>query len=184
MTLGEPFAAILAAARQGEEWAWAAIYRDLVGPVTGYLTSRGATDPEDLASETFLQIARGLAGFDGDEAAFRSWVFVIAHRRMQDARRSAMRRPQRTDSDADEVLSAIGASGSVEDEVLGASRDAKLTAALDRLSDAHREVLALRVVGDLSVADAARVMGKSPGAIKVLQHRALRALREALDGMA
>jgi RNA polymerase sigma factor (sigma-70 family) len=181
MTLGEPFAAILAAARQGEEWAWAAIYRDLAGPVTGYLASRGAADPEDLASEAFLQVARGLQGFEGDEAAFRSWVFVIAHRRMQDARRSAARRPQRTDSDAETELARVGASGSVEDEVLGAMRDAKLAAALDRLSDVHREVLALRVIGDLSVADAARIMGKSPGAIKVLQHRALHALKEALD---
>ncbi len=181
MTLGEPFAAILAAARQGEEWAWAAVYRDLVGPVTGYLASRGAIEPEDLASEAFLQVARGLGGFEGDEAAFRSWVFVIAHRRMQDARRSAKRRPLRTDADADETLATIGAAGSVEDEVLGAMPDARLAAALDRLSDAHREVLALRVIGDLSVADAAKIMGKSPGAIKVLQHRALHALREALD---
>lgn len=181
MTLGEPFAAILAAARQGEEWAWAAIYRDLVGPVTGYLASRGATDPEDLASEAFLQVARGLKGFEGDEAAFRSWVFVIAHRRMQDARRSAKRRPQRTDADAETELARASAAGSVEDQVVGAMRDARLAAALDGLSDAHREVLALRVIGDLSVADAARIMGKSPGAIKVLQHRALHALRKALD---
>ena len=78
-------------------------------------------------------------------------------------------------------MARVGAAGSVEDEVLGAMRDARLAAALDRLSDAHREVLALRVIGDLSVADAARIMGKSPGAIKVLQHRALHALREALD---
>jgi RNA polymerase sigma factor (sigma-70 family) len=181
MTLGEPFDAILAAARQGEEWAWAAIYRDLVGPVTGYLASRGAPDPEDLASEAFLQVARGLAGFEGDEAAFRSWVFVIAHRRMQDARRSAKRRPQRTDADVEWELARAPAVGSVEDEVLGAMHDARLAAALKKLSDAHREVLALRVIGDLSVADAARIMGKSPGAIKVLQHRALHALREALD---
>src|SRR5664279_5241415 len=109
MTLGEPFATILTAARHGEEWAWAAIYRDLVGPVTGYLASRGAADPEDLASETFLQVARGLANFEGDEAAFRSWVFVIAHRRMQDSRRSAMRRPRRTDSDAETELARVGA---------------------------------------------------------------------------
>ncbi len=181
MTLGEPFAAILAAARTGEEWAWEALYRDLVGPVTGYLASRGAAEPEDLASETFLQVARGLAGFEGDEPAFRSWVFVIAHRRMQDARRAAARRPRRADADADEALATLGAAGSVEDDAIGSLRDERLAAALERLSDAHREVLALRVVGDLSVADAASVMGKSPGAIKVLQHRALRALREALD---
>lgn len=181
MTLGEPFAAVLAAARLGEEWAWAAIYRDLVGPVTGYLASRGAAEPEDLASEAFLQVARGLVGFEGDEAAFRSWVFVIAHRRMQDARRAERRRPQRTAADADEELATVGAAGSVEEDALGALRDDHLAAALERLSDAHREVLALRVIGDLSVADAAAIMGKSPGAIKVLQHRALRALREALD---
>lgn len=181
MTLGEPFSAILAAARVGEEWAWAAIYRDLAGPVTGYLASRGAAEPEDLASEAFLQVARGLSGFEGDEAAFRSWVFVIAHRRMQDARRAAKRRPQRTDADADEALAMLGAAGSVEDHALGALRDERLASALERLGDAHREVLALRVIGDLSVAETATIMGKSPGAIKVLQHRALRALREALD---
>ncbi len=184
MTLGEPFGAILAAARLGEEWAWAEIYRDLVGPVTGYLASRGAAEPEDLASETFLQVARGLGGFDGDEAAFRTWVFVIAHRRMQDARRAAMRRPLRTDADAEETLASIPAPRSVEADALGALGDDRLSAALGRLSDPHREVLALRVIGDLSVADAATIMGKSPGAIKVLQHRALKALREALDDTA
>ncbi len=178
MTLGEAFAAALAAARNGEEWAWAELYRDLAGNVTGYLASRGAAEPDDLASETFLQVARGLHTFDGDEAAFRSWVFVIAHRRMQDARRAAKRRPQHAD---DDELASRAASTDVEAQALGGLADERLTAALDKLSDTQRDVLLLRVIGDLSVADAATVLGKSPGAVKVLQHRALRALKEALD---
>ncbi len=179
MTLGEAFEAALAAARNGEEWAWAALYRDLAGNVTGYLASRGATEPDDLTSETFLQVARGLDSFSGDETAFRSWVFVIAHRRMQDARRAAKRRP--ASSDGDDVLETRAAPTDVEAEALGAIGDARLAAALDTLSETQRDVLYLRVIGDLSVVDTARVIGKSPGAVKVLQHRALRALKEVLD---
>jgi len=182
VTLGDAFAAVLAAARAGEEWAWAEIYRDLAGPVTGYLASRGAGEPEDLASETFLQVARGLGSFEGDEGDFRSWVFVIAHRRMQDARRAAKRRPQPAGGEADEVLAGLRSSLDVEGEVLGGVADERLLTALDGLSDLQRDVLALRVVGDLSVADTAAVLGKTPGAVKVLQHRALRALKEILDG--
>ncbi len=184
MTLGDAFDAVLAAARTGEEWAWAEVYRDLAGPVTGYLASRGAAEPDDLASETFLQVARGLDSFEGDEGAFRSWVFVIAHRRMQDARRAATRRPQPAGVETDEALAGLRSSFDVEEEVVGGVADDRLSAALETLSGPQREVLALRVVGDLSVADTAAVMGKSPGAVKVLQHRALRALKEALDGTA
>ena len=84
----------LRAAKHGAEWAWAAIYRDLAGVVSGYLANRGAAEPEDLTSETFLQIARNISTFEGDESAFRSWVFVIAHRRLIDSRRARQRRPE------------------------------------------------------------------------------------------
>ncbi len=84
----------LRAAKNGAEWAWGAIYRDLAGTVSGYLANRGAAEPEDLTSETFLQVARNISSFDGDESAFRSWVFVIAHRRLIDSRRARTRRPE------------------------------------------------------------------------------------------
>ncbi len=61
MSLGEDFESALKAAKAGAEWAWAALYRDLAGPVTGYLASRGAPEPDDLAAETFLQVARNIA---------------------------------------------------------------------------------------------------------------------------
>ena len=58
MTIGEGFDAVLAAARLGEDWAWEAIFRDLSGPVTGYLRGRGCSEPEDAANEAFLQISQ------------------------------------------------------------------------------------------------------------------------------
>ena len=94
MPLGEEaFDSVLEAAKSGAEWAWAALYRDLAGPVTGYLASRGSPEPEDVASEVFLNVARAIHRFSGDEASFRSWVFVIAHRQLLDDRRARRRRP-------------------------------------------------------------------------------------------
>ena len=94
MPLGANFEPALGAAKSGAEWAWALLYRDLAGPVTGYLASRGAPEPEDLAAETFLQVARNIQSFEGGEEAFRSWVFVIAHRRLLDVRRKRGRSPE------------------------------------------------------------------------------------------
>src|SRR5438445_952311 len=77
--LGESFDEILEAARRGSDPAWDALYRDLAPLVHGYLRSRGAREPEDVTGEVFLQVARDLRGFSGDEASFRSWVLAVAH---------------------------------------------------------------------------------------------------------
>jgi DNA-directed RNA polymerase specialized sigma24 family protein len=89
----ESFNSVLTAARAGADWAWERIYADLAPVVTGYLRGHGAAEPEDLAGETFLHVVRDLPRFEGDERAFRSWVFTIAHRRLIDDRRRRGRRP-------------------------------------------------------------------------------------------
>src|SRR5205814_6232262 len=83
-SLGDQFKGILTAAQDGGEWAVAILYRWLHPAVVSYLRVRAGDDAEDLASETWLAVARALPGFTGDEAAFRSWVFTIAHRRLVD----------------------------------------------------------------------------------------------------
>ena len=163
-----PFATLLDHARSGEDRAWEALFNGLIGPILGYVQSRGAAEPEDLASEVFLQVARDIGGFEGDEASFRSWVFVIAHRRLIDSWRLAERRPSIIGPVSDEPTG-----GNVEEEAIQELALVHIQEIFDRLTENQRDVLALRVVADLSVEETARVLGKRPGAIKALQRRAL-----------
>ena len=89
----EQFQALLEAARRGNEAAWAEIYRDLSPAVLGYLRGSGAPEPEDILGEVFLEVARDVAKFEGDQRRFKAWVFTIAHHRLIDARRRVGRRP-------------------------------------------------------------------------------------------
>ena len=175
-TTSHLFAETLVGAKRGDDWAWETLYRTLVGPVTGYLASRGARDPEDLAAEVFLQVARDIHRFDGDEDSFRSWVFVIAHRRLIDARRSAERRPTITGPIEKDPLG-----GNVEEEAIEELALVHMRELFEMLTNDQRDVLALRVVADLSLEETAKVMGKKVGAIKALQRRALQAVRDQID---
>ena len=178
MTLGLEFPSIIAAARTGAEWAWVAIYTDLAGPITAYLTSQGAQEPEDLTSETFLQAARDISSFEGNERGFRSWLFVIAHRRLVDSWRAAGRRPQIT-SELDGSFEPLG--GDTEEEAIERLVEGELLQAFARLTDDQRALLALRIMGNLTLAETAMVLGRSLGAVKVLQRRAVLALKKMLD---
>lgn len=178
MPLGPKFEATLNAAKDGAEWAWAALYRDLAGPVTGYLASRGARDAEDLASETFLQVARNIQRFEGEEVAFRSWVFVIAHRRLIDWRRSQSRRPSTVPLATHDGEQS---GGDVEVEAIDRVVTAELQDAFEKLTETQRDVLALRIIGHLTLEETAGVVGKRLGAVKAAQRRGLVALREHLE---
>lgn len=182
MTLGESFPSTLAAARSGADWAWAALYRDLVGPVTGYLAGHGGREPEDLAAETFLQVAKGIHAFAGDEPAFRSWVFVIAHRRLQDDRRHAARQAVTVELTGGftERGSRGAPTGDAEREAVDRLASAQMLGILGVLTDDQRHVVLLRVVGDLSLEATAQMVGKKPGAVKALQRRALETLRKEI----
>jgi len=176
--LGDDFGRTLDAARAGADWAWVRIYRDLAPAVLGYLRGRGAGDPEDLTGETFLQVVRDLPRFAGDERAFRSWVFVIAHHRLLDERRRRARRPVELTPDPP---NPAGWSGDAEAEALDAVAAERVRRIIEQLGPDQRDVLLLRVLGDLTVVEVARIVGKSPGAVKALQRRALDAVRRAVS---
>jgi RNA polymerase sigma factor (sigma-70 family) len=171
------FEMILEAAKGGEEWAWAVIYRELAGAVTGYLALRGAPEPEDQASETLFDVARNIERFDGDESSFRSWVFVIAHRRLIDARRRKGRQLETT-ALHDIQFHPVG---DVETEALDNLALAEMIDLLEPLTDDQRDVIALRMIADLSLEETAEVMGKRVGAIKALQRRAVGNLKKVLE---
>jgi RNA polymerase sigma factor (sigma-70 family) len=173
----ERFTTLLDAARQGSEAAWQELYGGLAPVVLGYLRANNAPDAEDVLSEVFLQVARDITTFDGEERGFRSWVFTIAHHRLIDARRHSARRPldlaaeppepsERADDAAEEALARIG----IEE----------VHRVLAAISDEQRTVLLLRVLADMSIDDVARTIDKRPGAVKALQRRGLAAVKREL----
>jgi RNA polymerase sigma-70 factor (ECF subfamily) len=178
MGTGLPFDDVLAAAQAGAAWAFETLYRDLAPAVTGYLRLHGAVEPDDLASETFIGVFTGLAGFSGDEAGLRAWVFTIAHRRLLDDWRRRSRRPQLA-PELSEPVDRVG--GDVEDDVLGRIGADEVMRLCGGLPADQRSVLLLRILADLTVEQVAGVMGKSTASVKALQRRGLRALRADLE---
>jgi RNA polymerase sigma-70 factor (ECF subfamily) len=169
---------LVAAAQTRAPGAFEALYDAFSGPVYGYVRGLGVPEPDDTVSEVFVAVVRGLATFRGDDDDFRRWLFTIAHRRSVDAHRARARRPVQPADPADlpELPGDDDPTAAVEAQLA----PGVATAALAQLTPDQREVILLRVVADLSVADAAAVMGKQPGAIKTLQRRALAALRRII----
>ena len=181
MRVGPGFDEVLAAAREGAGWAFSRLYESLARAVAGYVRAQGAGDPDDVTSEVFLAAFSNLASFSGNEDQFRSWVFTIAHRRVIDDRRARTRRPPPQSLDDHGGRGHEGRPASSAEEVaveaLGMQRVREV---LDRLSPDQRDVIALRVIADLSVEQTAIALGKQPGAVKTLQRRALASLRRHL----
>jgi RNA polymerase sigma-70 factor (ECF subfamily) len=173
---GEAFDAVLAAAQTGEGWAFKRLFDWLGAPVAAYLRGAGLEDPEGTANECFLRAFGGLGRFAGSEERFRSWVFAIAHNLVVDERRRRGRRPQQAELVDDGGPLAPGA----DDDALVAIGDQRVRQLLAGLPPDQRDVLLLRVVADLSIEDTAAALGKRPGAVKSLQHRAAASLRRRL----
>ncbi len=181
MTSGAPFDDVLAAARANAGWAFARIHKIFAPPVTAYVRMQGLRDADDVVNEVFLAAFRGLASFEGDETRFRRWLFTIAHHRVVDARRAHARSPRTEELDAAADRAAPGRPRwSPEDAAVAACEEDRIRAVLGRLSPEQREVIVLRVLADLPVEQVAKIVGKRPGAVRALQHRALATLRRLL----
>jgi RNA polymerase sigma-70 factor, ECF subfamily len=176
MTVCDPFTGVLTAARAGAEWAITALYREFHPRLLRYLRAQAPAYGDDLASEVWLDAAAGLARFEGDEKAFRRWLFTIAHRRLIDFRRADARRRAffaRLESSHD-----LPADADPEASMLAASETEAALVRIGRLSPDQAQVVLLRVVAGLTVEDVSAVVGKKPGTVRVLQHRALTRLAE------
>ena len=174
------FDVVLEEARRGACWACTEIYESLAPPVAGYLRAQGAAEPDDLASEVFLRVFSGCGSFSGSEAQFRSWVFAIAHSRLVDARRVRNRLPEIIVLDDERLDLECPASAGAEEEVMDRLEREEVHELMEALTDDQTDVLALRLLGQLSVDQVAEILEKPPGAVRSLQHRALATLRRRL----
>lgn len=171
--------AALRAARCGDEYGFRLLYRDVQPRLLRYLRVLVAHDAEDVASEAWLQISRGLASFDGDLDDFRGWATTIARNRALDHLRRQRRRPQTTEL-VDAVAHIPAEHDTAQSALDAISTDAAL-ALIAELSPDQAEAVLLRVVIGLDANTAAQVLGKRPGAVRTAAYRGLGKLAERLD---
>jgi RNA polymerase sigma-70 factor (ECF subfamily) len=176
--IGPEFPSVLRAAAGGDEDAFVRLWQDLQPRLLRYFAVVSPSAAEDLASETWLGVVRGLGRFRGEEPAFRAWVFAIARHAMLDWRRRAARRVSE-----DLVPEGLAELAAPDDPAAAALEGLSTRAALAvvaTLPPDQAEAIVLRVVAGLAVDQVAWIMGKRPGTVRVLTHRGLRRLAERL----
>jgi len=166
-------------AAQRDRAAFGALYRRYLDRVYGYAfyLLGDHHDAEDVTERTFLAALGAIDSFRDEGATFRAWLFRIAHNQLVNALR-ARGRHRSTSLDADFTAT----DGDPELLAGQAEEWRRLRRALDRLPEDRRQVIVLRFVDGLSAREIGAVIGRSPGAVRVLQHRALRQVAELLEG--
>ncbi|MFJ3303357.1 RNA polymerase sigma factor [Streptomyces sp. NPDC086549] len=165
-------------AQEGDEAAFAAVYRLVQPGLLGYLRGLVGDDAEDVASDAWLEIARDLGRFKGDGAGFRGWSATIARHRALDHLRRQRVRPRSTALEQD-VLELPGRHSTHEEALEAISTEGALRL-LGELPRDQAEAVLLRVVVGLDGPAAARVLGKRPGAVRTAAYRGLKRLARRL----
>jgi RNA polymerase sigma-70 factor (ECF subfamily) len=176
--IGAAFDATLTNAQAGDEAAFGCLFRDIQPALLRYLHVISQDAADDVASETWLQVTTGLRSFSGGERAFRAWLFAIARHRAIDYGRSQARRPtvHLAASGAEEPLAPDAADVAIE-----RISARTVLALISTLPPDQAEIIMLRVVAGLDAIAVARIVGKSPGAVRVAAHRGLRRLATMVD---
>lgn len=165
---------LVSRARDGEREAFELLFHRFHDEVYRFATRRlgDATLGQDVAAETMADAFRSIHRFQFRGAPFEAWLYTIARRKLADVRRAPSRRESPVEQIAD--TGVADASGNLLDAM-------QVRELLDKLSDSDREIIELRFMEDLDVEQTAKRIGKSEGAVRVAQHRALNKLREMLN---
>ena len=175
-----PFEEVLTSAKAGFPSAFEVIFNRLARPLAAYFRTQGASDPAGSTNDVLLRVFRGIDRFEGDEGQFRAWVFTIGRNILVDERRRARRRV--TTTAIEPIDDSRAAQPDSEQGALARLGSQDAVEAIRTLVPDQREVLLLRIVGDLTIEQVATVVGKRPGAVKALQRRGLAALRRRIAG--
>ena len=165
-------------AKQGDQKAFAQLYEGHFDRIYRYVALRigDRTEAEDMTQQVFVNALQSISSFKWQGKPFAAWLFRIAHNQVVDYLR---KRAKQATVPLDESLTNSDSNPQLEAEH---SLDIEqLLSATRQLTRAQREVISLRFAGELSIAQVAKVMGKSQGAVKALQHSAVVALRKTLS---
>ena len=174
---------LVAAARGGDRRALEALFERALSPIYRYVAFKlgsNNTDVEDVVQETFIGALGSISRLRGDdEAALMSWLMSIARFKVAAHLRARYNRP--TDSLDDDTRPEVGDSADVEGVVIQSTQDQLLRDAIHGLTPEQEEVVTLRFLMGYEIEQVAGIVGRTEGAVKALQHRALATLRRRLD---
>lgn len=177
--LGEEFPQVLARAVAGDADAFTRLWRATHPALLRYLRVRAGGRAEDLAAETWLKVVERLPTFRGDEQGFRAWLVTIARHLHVDAVRRAARRPEAPTGEP-LLLDAGPVAPDPAEEVLDRLSTEAALRLVATLPAEQAEMVTLRVVVGLDVAQVAALVGRRPGTVRVAVHRGLRRLAAVL----
>jgi RNA polymerase sigma-70 factor (ECF subfamily) len=171
----EPF--LIERAKSYDQKAISELYKRHVQSIYRYIYYRvgDVNAAEDLTADVFLKALEGLEGFTYRGIPFSAWLYRIAHARVVDHFRRQARR-ELLPLDERLVATGKGPQAAVEAQLY----HEELQSAIAQLTADQQQVIILRFVEGLSNAEVARILGKSEGAVKSLQHRALNALQRIM----
>lgn len=168
---------LIARAQNGDKQAIGKLYEAYARPIFQYLTYRVETDAiaEDMLGEVFLKMLRGIKSYRYTGAPLGAWLFRVAANQVADhyRQRAKLRESELTDQLGSDSMSPL-------DEIIHNEERQRIRTALQTLPEDYQNVLVLRFMQDVSHATVAEVMERSESAVRVLQHRALKALQVAL----
>ena len=164
-------------AQQRDEEAFTQLYEANFDKIYRYVALRigNKTEAEDMTQQVFLNALQSLPSFKWRGISFSAWLFRIAHNKVVDYLRKKTK--QATALLDESMVNSDSNPQLVAEHKLDIEQ---LVSATKRLTETQREVISLRFAGELTITQVAKVMGKSQGAVKALQHSAIVALRKAL----
>lgn len=178
LTIGEAFDELLAAARNGYPRGFDLLYSQFAPAVTALARVRGSSEPEEIANDVFAAAFSRLDTFSGDSQAFKAWLFTITRRRVVDEHRRAASRPATVH---DDFVGSDVFGGDAEQDALREFGTQWVQRMFAGLPPDQREVLFLRLACGLTLETVGEITGKSVGAVKQLQRRALIRLRKRIS---
>ncbi len=166
-------------AKKGSQEAMAKLYDAFVEKIYTYVYYRvgNPAEAEDLTEEVFLKMVEKMRYFKGKGHAFINWLFTIAKNSVTSYYRSKARRETFALS---EIPESSTASESTEERFLREEGSKELYEGISQLTEEQQQVIILRFFSHLSTSDVSKIVGKSEGAVKALQHRALISLYKKL----
>ncbi len=176
--LAELWPAAAAGDRSAAEGLLAVVHPHVVRYCRARLGGDGPVSADDVAQEVDLAVLRALPRYRDTGRPFLAFVYGIAAHKVADAHRAVGRDRSQP---YEELPEAVATDGLPEDAVMSSASGNEVRRLLDSLNERSRDIIILRVFEGLSAEETGRIVGATPGAVRVAQHRALAKLREILE---